>query len=48
MYKKTKVHRGKLAKCVQCMAKVAAQDPAFAAAFTKTALAAEKTRRGKQ
>jgi hypothetical protein len=48
IYQKLKVHRGPMSKCSQCMAKVAAQDPAFAAAFTKTAQAAEKTRRGKQ
>jgi hypothetical protein len=45
MYKKTKTHRGKLAKCKQCLAKIAAQDPVFAAAFAKSAQAAEKLRR---
>jgi hypothetical protein len=45
MYKKTKVHRGSMAKCKQCMAKVASQDPVFAAAFTKQAQSAEKLRR---
>ena len=43
--KKTKVHRGPMAKCKQCMAKVAAQDPVYAAAFTKSAQVAEKLKR---
>jgi hypothetical protein len=46
MYTKTKIHRGKLAECKLCMQKMAAQDPAFAAAFAKAA-AAEKPRRGR-
>lgn len=45
MYKKTKIHRGKMAKCAQCMTKVAAQDATFAAAFAKAAASAEKPRR---
>ena len=43
--KKTKIHRGKLAKCEQCMAKMAEQDPVFAAAFAKAAQAEDRPRR---
>ena len=46
-YQKTKVHRGPMSKCTQCMKAVAAQDPTYAALVTKTAQAAEKMRRGK-
>jgi hypothetical protein len=46
MYRKQKLHRGKLVECKQCLAKMAAQDPAFAQAFAKAA-AAEKPKRGR-
>ena len=43
--KKTKIHRGKLAKCAQCMAKMAEQDPVFAAAFAKASQLADRPKR---
>ncbi len=39
---KTKIHRGPLANCQICMAKVAAQDPEYARNFSKIAQAAAK------
>lgn len=45
IYQKVKIHRGPLAKCTQCLTKMAAQDPQFAQAFAKAAQSAEKLRR---
>jgi hypothetical protein len=45
MYKKTKIHRGPMAKCKQCMAKIAEQDPGYAALLSRSVV--EKPKRGK-
>jgi hypothetical protein len=43
-YQKSKIHRGKMAKCKLCMDKIAAQDPIYAAQLIKSA---QPLRRGR-
>ena len=45
MYKKAKVHKGKMSKCKVCMARIAKMDPEFAARVMKTSAAEDKMRK---
>ena len=47
MYNKQRIHKGKLAKCTVCMARITKMDPEYAAKISKTAAAEDKFRKRK-
>lgn len=47
MYNKQRIHKGKLAKCKVCMARITKMDPEYAAKIIKTSAVEDKFRKRK-